>query len=96
MSSLLEGERCLKSEISSLLVEKSSLDARINTLISNRAGEKQVKSVLKTETGFLFLYKEFLLFLEGSTGFCGSRKVKNGPLEFKNMMKLPSRKISIS
>jgi hypothetical protein len=42
MSSLLEGERCLKSEISSLLVEKSSLDARINTLISNRAGEKQV------------------------------------------------------
>jgi hypothetical protein len=52
MSSLLEGERCLKSEISSLLVEKSSLDARINTLISNRAGEKQVKSVLKTETGF--------------------------------------------
>jgi hypothetical protein len=61
MSSLLEGERCLKSEISSLLVEKSSLDARINTLISNRAGEKQVKSVLKTETGFL-LTKCFCFF----------------------------------
>ena len=33
------GERGLKSEISSLLVDKSSLEARINSLISSRAGE---------------------------------------------------------
>jgi hypothetical protein len=38
------GERGLKSEISSLLVDKSSLEARINSLISSRAGEKQVSS----------------------------------------------------
>ena len=37
------GERGLKSEISSLLVDKSSLEARINSLISSRAGEKQVR-----------------------------------------------------
>jgi hypothetical protein len=53
MSSLLEGERCLKSEISSLLVEKSSLDARINTLISSRAGEKQVNCPEKLKLGFV-------------------------------------------
>jgi hypothetical protein len=49
---LLEGERCLKSEISSLLVEKSSLDARINTLISSRAGEKQVSLSSKLKPVF--------------------------------------------
>ena len=41
------GERSLKSEISSLLVEKSTLEARINTLISSRAGEKQTLTSLE-------------------------------------------------
>ena len=41
------GERGLKSEISSLLVEKSQLEARINSLISARAGEKQTVSSLE-------------------------------------------------
>ena len=42
-----QGERGLKSEISSLLVEKSQLEARINSLISARAGEKQTVSSLE-------------------------------------------------
>lgn len=37
----------MKSEISSLLVEKSTLEARINSLISSRAGEKQTLSSLE-------------------------------------------------
>ena len=41
------GERGLKSEISSLFVEKSQLEARINSLISARAGEKQTLSSLE-------------------------------------------------
>ena len=40
-------ERSLKSEISSLLVEKSGLESRINSLISTRAGEKQTLSSLE-------------------------------------------------
>ena len=41
------GERGLKSEVSSLLVEKSQLEARINSLISARAGEKQTRESLE-------------------------------------------------
>ena len=41
------GERGLKSEISSLLVEKSGLESRINSLISARAGEKQTLNSLE-------------------------------------------------
>ena len=44
---LFLGERGLKSEISSLLVEKSQLEARINSLISARAGEKQTLASLE-------------------------------------------------
>lgn len=44
---LLYSERSLKSEISSLLVEKSGLESRINSLISTRAGEKQTLSSLE-------------------------------------------------
>ena len=47
LSNLPSGERGLKSEISSLLVEKSQLEARINSLISARAGEKQTVSSLE-------------------------------------------------
>ena len=41
------GERSLKSEISSLLVEKSGLEARINNLISTKAVEKQTLTSLE-------------------------------------------------
>ena len=41
--SVFLGERSLKSEISNLLVEKSTLDARINSLMASKAGEKQVR-----------------------------------------------------
>ena len=41
------GERGLKSEVSRLLVEKSQLEARINSLISARAGEKQTRESLE-------------------------------------------------
>lgn len=43
----MSSERCIKSEVSTLLVEKSTLEARIDSLISSRASEKQTLHALE-------------------------------------------------